>query len=152
MENSSKNSCPRVEQWCVTGALASEAVCSNPFVYYELECRAVGWAGEHQRGASVTLGINKWQLCSGPCSSCSSRGAVAGKRSTCPVAQLCAANAASGGGELSPRSFLINWFRIWSRSKQIYFMKTKTELYKDWEENDSLKTGKVLCKILCTGL
>lgn len=31
-------------------------------------------------------------------------------------------------------------------------MKTKTELYKDWEENDSLKTGKVLCKILCTGL
>lgn len=33
-------------------------------------------------------------------------------------------------------------------------MKTKTELYKDWEENenDSLKTGKVLYKILCTGL
>lgn len=26
-------------------------------------------------------------------------------------------------------------------------MKTKTELCKDWEENDSLKTGKVLCKI-----
>lgn len=31
-------------------------------------------------------------------------------------------------------------------------MKTKTELYKDWEENDSLKTGKVLCRILCTSL
>lgn len=69
------------------------------------------------------------------------------------MAQLCGANAASERGELVPWSFLINnCFRIWSRSKQIYFMKTKTELCKDWEENDSLKTGKVLCKILYPGL
>lgn len=43
-----------------------------------------------------------------------------------------------------PRSVLINWFRTWSRNKQIYFMKTKTEFYKDWAENRNLKSGKML--------
>lgn len=102
--------------------------------------RAVGRGGEHECGACGTLGINKQQLCLGICSS----SWKIKESSTCQVAQYVEQTLPVEEEKTFPRSFSINWFRIWSRKEQVYFMKTKPELYKDWAENHPLKTGKMV--------
>lgn len=139
--NTSENSYPRAQQRCVTGAASSEAVCSNPLVYYELERGAVGRGGEHERGACGTLGTNKQQLCLRICGSSWKKKRAARVEWLSYVEQTLPVEEEE---KTFPRSFLINWFRIWSRKEQVYFMKTKPELYKDWAENRHLKTGKMV--------